>query len=146
MDHDPASAIKVIVYYLINYSAYPTINELQVVVSLQEIEFLSLDDLGNDQEREFLLDCVRVQAGAGQPGAPGKPWTTPKREAPSIGLDFGSATEVFNSLQHGVQLEQEQPQQHHGQQQQHIALPPYMTGVNKFYIFIKILKIKKKIN
>ena len=115
---------------------------MQVVVSLQEIEFLSLDDLGNDQEREFLLDCVRVQAGAGQPGAPGKPWTTPKREAPSIGLDFGSATEVFNSLQHGVQLEQEQPQQHHGQQQQHIALPPYMTGVNKFFFFIKILKIK----
>ena len=64
-----------------------------------------------------------MSAEAPLPGSSQRPWQTPKREA-DIELDFGSATAVFNSLQSGVSLEAGL-----GQQQQHINIPPYVTGI-----------------
>ena len=36
---------------------------LQVNVALNEIEFLNLDDVSSQQERAFLLGCVRSKKG-----------------------------------------------------------------------------------
>ena len=68
-----------------------------------------------------------MSAEAPLPGSSQRPWQTPKREPDQqdIELDFGSATAVFNSLQSGVSLEAASL----GGQQQHINIPPYMTGI-----------------
>ena len=100
----------------------------QVVAPLREIEFLDLEDIPSDEERSYLYNCVKSDHGNDPlPGSSHRPWQTPKRE-PDIELDFGSATEVFNSLQSGVSLE---PSLEPGpaQQQQQINIPPYMTGI-----------------
>lgn len=90
-------------------------NDIKVVAPLTEIEFLNLDDVGSDQERSYLYNCVKSHHEAPLPGSSSRPWQTPKRE-PDIELDFGSATAVFNSLQSGAN-------------QSHISLPPYIAGI-----------------
>jgi len=91
-------------------------NDIKVVAPLPEIEFLNLEDVGSEEERSYLFNCVKSDHGeAPLPGSSSRPWQTPKRE-PDIELDFGSATAVFNSLQSGGG-------------QSHISLPPYIAGI-----------------
>ena len=128
------------------------LNDIRVVVSLNEIEFLNLEDVVSQQERTFLLSCLKSSPGdlcssswpgliappisdTRLPGAPGRPWQTPRREQQSVDLDFGSATEVFHSLQSGVSLDHDEaggvgggPGVGGQPQQSHISLPPYMAG------------------
>ena len=64
-------------------------------VSLNEIEFLNLDNAVTEQEKSFLYNCVKAQKGENTiligtrliiyvedplPGSSKRPWQTPKRE------------------------------------------------------------------
>jgi len=69
---------------------------------LAEVEFLELGDLPV-QERARLQRCVAALPGVAAPGSEARVWQTPRQEPPpSIDLAFGSATAVFDSLQHGA--------------------------------------------
>jgi len=97
--------------------------DLKVVAALHEIEFLSLDDLPNEQDRNYLLSCVKSSPGVAPPGSPGRPWQTPKREQ-NVDLDFGSATAVFHSLQSGASFDPNMPMA-----PPPLSLPPYISGI-----------------
>jgi len=96
--------------------------EIKVIVPLHEIEFLSLDDLSNEQDKNYLLDCIKTGRDVLPPGSPGRPWQTPKRELTEE-LDFGSATAVFNSLQSGLNFDS-----NISMAPPPISLPPYIPG------------------
>jgi len=97
--------------------------DIKVIAPLHEIEFLSLDDLANEQDRNYLLGCVKTCPGVAPPGSPGRPWQTPKREQ-NMELDFGSATAVFNSLQSGAHFDP-----NISMAPPPLSLPPYISGI-----------------
>jgi len=96
--------------------------DMKVIAPLHEIEFMFLDDLSNEQDKSYLRDCIKACRGVLPPGTPGRPWQTPKREKTEE-LDFGSATEVFNSLQSGQNLDPSI-----AMAPPPISLPPYIPG------------------
>ena len=97
--------------------------DIKVIAPLHEIEFLSLDDLASEQDRNYLLGCVKSCPGVAPPGSPGRPWQTPKREQ-NMELDFGSATAVFNSLQSGAHFDPSI-----SMAPPPLSLPPYISGI-----------------